>query len=481
MGRYSVAQRWLRGAVVLGLGGSFGCSGDDGEAGRDVGQERFDRVVEMMRADHVERNVPGGAIAVVIDGELRYTAGVGVKAAGGADPVTADTVFRVASVTKMHVAFAALALAEEGKLDLEAPVTDHVPELGLLAGHDPAAITAHHLMAHTSGLPDRNPLTVPDGWLKCPNGVDALSQHFANAEDQPLWSKPGELYNYSNQGYSVLGLLVERAGGAPFDEVVRQRVFVPGKLGGHTFDIAQTMAGDHALGHQASGGQLSAPFEPDVYQCGVDRPAADLMTSARGLGKLAELLLAEGAGVVSPESYAKMRASHTPTRVNGSGTYGYGLSRNVYKGLEYWGHGGEYYGYRTQVVVVPDKSFGVAVVENRAPGAPWRVVSKALDVFLELEHVTVDKETKTAAELAAYTGVYLEPYQFGNVVVTPLGEDLEISILNGALKFPAYYAGGDTVEFVFQGTDGTATFWPGPSGSFDIIATRAGVGRRVVQ
>lgn len=468
--------RGMRWAALVITTSCYGCSSED-DAARDPNAERFARVVKLMQDDHAERGVPGGAVAVVIDGKLAYSAGVGVKALGGSDPVTPDTLFRVASLTKLHVALAALSLADEGKLAIDGPVTAHVPELGLAAGFDPSLITPHHLMTHTSGLPDRNPLTVPD-WLDC---TTTVSEHFATLQDKPLWTNPGEIYNYSNQGYSLLGLVIERAGGAPFDQVVEQRVLAPGGLAAHTFDVTEMMQTDHALGHQVFDGQLSAPFEPEKYECGIDAPAAQLMTSVTGLAKLAEVLLNDGAGIISADAALKMRTPHTPTHTAKDASYGYGLERELYKGLELWGHGGDYYGYRTELAIVVDKGFAVAVIENRSPGSPGRTIRTALDEFLGLGEIEQPKETKTAAELAAYVGVYSEPYTFGNVDVKALGDGLELNLLNGVYKLPAEFVGGNMVAFEFEGTPATATFWPGPSGSFDLLASRAGVGRRVTQ
>lgn len=163
--------------------------------------------------------VPGMAAAVWHDGRIVWDGASGLRDVERSLPVTPDTRFRLASVSKLFTATAAAKLAEQGKLDLDAPVQAQLPWLG---GHWPA-MTPRQLAAHISGLPHYQ------------DGDDRVGErHYATGRDavgifagRPLLSAPGTAYSYSSWGYTLLGTLVEERAGMPFTDYV-SRSLVPG-------------------------------------------------------------------------------------------------------------------------------------------------------------------------------------------------------------------------------------------------------------
>src|SRR3990170_834500 len=169
---------------------TFGCE-------KEVEEAKFDELVDFTRAEIERQKVPGAAIAVVVDGKLKFKAGLGTKQQGADDPVHADTVFGLGSVTKMQVAAGVLTLRDQGQLDLDAPVTNYVPYFQLAGADAPrsSSVRMRQILSHSAGLPDVNIPFVCD---------ESLSRWFHNESHRmPLWYHPGKLYDYANIDYSL--------------------------------------------------------------------------------------------------------------------------------------------------------------------------------------------------------------------------------------------------------------------------------------
>ena len=161
-------------------------------------------------------HVPGAAWGIVIDGELAHSGAAGVREVATNAPVDADTVFRIASMTKSFTAMAILKLRDEGKLGLDDPAERYVPELKGLRypTTDSPRITIRHLLTHSEGFPEDNP------W-----GDQQLSESEAGLSRMlrdgiPFSNAPGIAYEYSNYGFAILGRVVSQVSGKPYDEYV---------------------------------------------------------------------------------------------------------------------------------------------------------------------------------------------------------------------------------------------------------------------
>ena len=174
------------------------------------------------------------AVAVVRDEEV-VARGSGVRDVDTGAPVTPETMFHLASVSKPFVATAVVSLGtalddREPLLDLDAPIVEWVPELTLADGRA-REVTARGLLSHTSGLPD-----VSDyGWHDPQLGDDALSEFARSLSGWRLKSEPGSVSSYSNAGFELLGLLLSRVAGTTFEEAMRRQVLVPLGMRDSTF------------------------------------------------------------------------------------------------------------------------------------------------------------------------------------------------------------------------------------------------------
>ena len=179
---------------------------------------RFRDLLDVYRAQLDAAGVPGGALAIIRDGELAFAEGVGVRRQGSDESVDADTLFRVASTSKVVTAATLMALSEDGLVDLNAPITDYIPELSLLPPHDPSTIAVEHLLSHSAGIPDYFHL------FECDATPGALARFFADRPNLTQWSPSGRLHNYSNLGYSLAALVAESASGQTFAALVEDRI-----------------------------------------------------------------------------------------------------------------------------------------------------------------------------------------------------------------------------------------------------------------
>lgn len=183
-----------------------------------------DRVVEYVKSEMAELDIPGAAVAIVHDSEVVFARGFGV-ANPIDDPVTEETPFPVASVSKSLTALAVMQLVEDGSLALEDTLGSLIPEL---AAGEAKAVTVRHLLAHTSGWTEQVGL-----WIDPGQGPDALERNTERIVNTPLDHPIGE-FEYSNANYDVLGYLVERVSGESFGDYMAEHVFGPLEMT-HTF------------------------------------------------------------------------------------------------------------------------------------------------------------------------------------------------------------------------------------------------------
>ncbi len=215
-------------------GDVFGVTADEGRAPPRIDcqgttEQRFACFSELLRRRAASMS---GAFAVVTpDGGLLHTT---TTEPGQRVPTSLNTLFALASITKMFTAATAVRLSQDGVLDLQRPISKYISEIG--AETELGRVTVHQLLTHTAGILDapNQPLCVGDG---------DLSAVVARAH---VAAPPGAVYLYSNTGYALVGVVIERATGRTFEEVVRDRVLQPMGMVSATFDGASLQVRGHA-------------------------------------------------------------------------------------------------------------------------------------------------------------------------------------------------------------------------------------------
>ncbi|HEX6731670.1 MAG TPA: serine hydrolase domain-containing protein [Pyrinomonadaceae bacterium] len=206
----------------------------------------FTEIDRLFRSWMERLQPPGAVLGVVVDGELVWVKAAGVREKTNNAPVTPETVFRIASMTKSFTAMAILKLRDEGKLSLDDPVAKYVPELAKLAypTSDSQVITIRHLLTHSEGFPEDNPW----GDRQLAQSDETLRSWLRDGI--PFSTSPGTAFEYSNYGFAILGQIVTKASRRPYADYVRDNILRPLGMNSSTFEMASIPRDHIALGYR---------------------------------------------------------------------------------------------------------------------------------------------------------------------------------------------------------------------------------------
>lgn len=356
-------RRATAGVVVAGLlavAGGIACAAPAADA-----QQAASRIDNLLSQEYSPGG-PGAAVLVSRGGTVILKKGYGLANTEPKVPVTPDTPFRLASVTKMFTGTAILMLVERRQLALDDPMTKILPD-------SPASwqpITVRHLLSHTAGLGDY--LDRPDGVAWAQN--DYTVQNLVDAiRDKPAPFPPGEKNVYSNSNYVLLGAIIEKVSGVSFGQFARTHVFEP--LG---------MAGTSCEGRFDDIQRLATAYEPartsndqlDWSRLVVARPyTMSALYSAGGCVSSADDLARFAHGLVQGRLIGARTLSDSlsPVRLNdgGAGTMSVGgWQLDTIEGRRAAMRGGALPGVCTWFLMMPDTDVFVVLLSNRTPGKP---------------------------------------------------------------------------------------------------------------
>ncbi|MEE1766770.1 serine hydrolase [Streptomyces sp. JV185] len=365
---------------------------------------------ENFAALLAEHQVPGASIAVLADGEvIDHAAGVLNKATGVES--TVDSLFQIGSITKVWTTTLIMQLVDEGRLDLDRPVRDYLPELALGDDKAAAAITVRQLTCHTAGFEG-------DVFTDTGPGDDAVEKLIATLSDVPQLFPPGERFSYNNAGYCVLGRIIEVLHGKCWDDCVRDHLFVP--LG-----LTHAAAGPYdAIRYRAAIGHVTPkpgeePVPAPIWALTRSNAPAgstlamrprDLLTFVRM--HLNDGKADDGTQVLSPESLVAMREPQVEMPALGiMGTHwGLGWMLFGWEGGEVIGHDGGTIGQSAFLRVVPERNVAVALLTNG--GQPLHVYQQVLGKLLDelagvkLPALPQPNPVDVQADLSRYVGAY---------------------------------------------------------------------------
>jgi CubicO group peptidase (beta-lactamase class C family) len=303
-----------------------------------------DRVDEFIRAAREQMYVPGLAVAVVKDGELVKSAAYGMANVEYGVPATPKTLFLVASITKVFTATSVMMLVEQEKIRLDEPIKTYLTD----APDAWNAITVRMLLGHTAGLADRWEETDPTRWRLAYSTADL----YAAAKTTPLDSPPGKAWKYSDQGYFLLGLILERVSGRTYGQFLRERIFDPAGMPTSTLTSQTELIENLAQGYGAAQQKWVKNHRRTDYglvsHFGVLTTAEELAAFDRALmsGKLLE-----------PET---LRAMWEPS-TSAFGAYGLGWFLDEFNGHRIVHHGGS---TGAEYLKYPDDGLTVIVLTN---------------------------------------------------------------------------------------------------------------------
>ncbi|MEV7549911.1 serine hydrolase domain-containing protein [Amycolatopsis sp. NPDC089917] len=382
--------------------------------------------LDDLRAEH---RVPGAALAVLVDGTIHELA-CGILHRGTGVEATTGSIFQLGSIAKVYTAALVMGLAEEGRLDLDAPVTDVLPEFATLDPAATRAITARRLLSHTGGLSC-------DFMEDTGRGDDCLAKYVEAARGVALDCPPGAAASYSSVGYSVLGRIVEVLTGLTWDDALRERIVTPLGLTETMTLPEEALRFRVAMGHV--GQEPTAAWDLLPRNAG---PYGRVLATAGDVVRFARMLLdgraADGTRVLSEETVTAMRRLEVevPDKWTlDSDGWGLGVSVHDWNGVAGFGHNGSSIGQRSYLRVVPEAGLVFALLTNS--GTTDRLYADlSRELLAELGGVRVPgafapPPTPPSVDIAPFAGTYRRE----GVVIT-------VTETGGKLRFVYEFADG---------------------------------------
>jgi CubicO group peptidase (beta-lactamase class C family) len=405
---------------------------------------------------------PGCALGVLRDGQMLYAHGYGLADVEHSVPITSTTVFHIDSLAKQFTAFAIYLLAKDGKLSIDDDIRKYLPEL-----HDfGKTITIRHLLFHTSGLRDQWNLLALAGWRLTDEITeqDVLKLIWRQRE---LNFPPGEEQVYSNTGYTLLALIVQRVSGKSLREFSHDRMFMPlGMLHTHFQNQYGELVQNRAYSYER---QSDGRYQYVAQSYSIVGPS-NLFTTMEDVARWDENFYSGSVG--GKDLLAQMQVRG---KLNGGGdtdgAYGAsGLVIGEYRGLRTVEHSGSDAGFRTELLRLPDAHLSVVTLCNAGDAAPTALGLRVVDIVLEsqLEPVATPSSGLPPEEIKIYPallGAYVGYYQFGPdfiLAITREGDQLYAQPA-GQKKFPIFPV--SNTRFSLKGVGVYLTFDKPPDSS----------------
>ncbi len=403
---------------------------------------------------------PGIAVLVARDGKIVYQGGFGWADLAKKLPVTAETQFRIGSITKQFTAAAILRLADEGKLALTEPLDKFFP-----AFPGGGKVTLEHLLTHTSGI---------HSYTDKPEFLSKVTQPITPAEliasfrDDPPDFAPGAGFHYNNSGYFLLGEIVAKVSAKPLATYLQDTFFGPLGMKDTGIYINTSPPTVIANGYSFADGKPAPALDWDMSWAG---GAGAIYSTVGDLFRWNEALF--GGKILKPESFKAMTTPvKLPPNVDGL-HYGYGLVISQLNRLPAIGHGGGLNGWSSDLVRLPEQNCTVIALANALPPVtgfePSAVTRQIAGKFLEAEIKKLPPPTEDASvERKTYSN-FIGRYDYKNAVLTVShDQDHLYTQLTGQEKYEVFPSAPDA--FFWKITDAQVVFERNEKG--EVIAAR---------
>jgi len=368
----------------------------------------FERIGSFLEHRLPLLHAPGAALAVTDREQVLGVVVRGFADAAAGSPVRPETRFEIGSISKSFAGILAMQEVEAGRLDLHAPISELLPWLELAQPFGP--ITTHHLLTHTSGL--------AIGTEDSPTGPGALWL----LRGAPPTFPPGERFHYSNDGYKIVGAILERLTGRTMPDLLRERIFHPLGMSATEGRISNATRRDLAVGYTTLFDDRPAQRHHELVPAHwtvSDTADGSIVSNVVDMSAYARLLLnrgatPEGLRVLSEEAFARFTDPVIDEPVEERevpGRYAYGLSVGERAGRAILTHSGGMVGYTALLMVEPDEGLGCMMMLNGA-GDRLQTVGYALDAVgatvrgEAVPAVTHPREPASVDDASDYEGEY---------------------------------------------------------------------------
>lgn len=329
-----------------------------------------ERKVDAILAAYNSTNNPGASVLVFQNDKIVFQKGYGVRSANGNDQITPNTNFRLASLTKQFTAMSVLLLVKNKKISLEDPLTKYFSSFPTYG----KKIKIKHLLTHTSGLIDYEALMPANQVIQLHDTNCLQLMYLADS----LYFPAGTQYKYSNTGYAILSLIVERVSGQSFASFLNTNIFKP-------LDMKNTLAyeeGKSIITERAFGNS----FENNTW-IQTDQSLTSAVLGDGGIYTntidMTKWIKALWDYKLLPPALQKEAWSRKKTENGNLIDYGYGWEIEEYNNKTHPHHNGSSIGFRNHILLFPEQKLMVILLTNRNEGTPIVEAKKIADLYLE--------------------------------------------------------------------------------------------------
>ena len=333
------------------------------------GQTKQEEITKLL-ATYTDYKTFNGSVLVAENGKVIYKKGFGFANMEWDIPNGPDTKHRLGSVTKQFTGMLILQLAEQGKIDLQAPITTYLPDYPKANGD---MITTHHLLTHTSGIP--NYTSFPGFFANDSRDPYTPTEFVKTFSEMDLDFTPGEKFSYSNSAYFLLGVLIEKISGKSYEQMLQDNIFTPLNMKDSGFDHHDTILKNRATGYEKNGVEF---VNSKYLDMSIPYAAGSLYSTVEDLYVWDQALYTNT--LLSKASMDLFFGEHIKA---GKGYYGYGWAvgtsaiGNTEERVASHSHGGGINGFNTLITRAPsDKS--LIVLLNNTGGAPLNDMANSI-------------------------------------------------------------------------------------------------------
>ncbi|MDB4896482.1 MAG: penicillin-binding protein [Firmicutes bacterium] len=445
-------------------------------------------------------NIPGLSVGLARHGATVYAQGFGFRNVAEGLPCTPTTVHGIGSITKSMTCVAILQLQERGKLKVTDPVLKYLPEFRTPDPEHTKKITIHHFMTHSAGLPplptlfpamgrsfrnDPNkksfPLTVDVAQFADINTYEELMAHIARTELKIL-GEPGARFSYSNDGFGLLGCIIERVSGMSYAHFIEENLLKPAGMADSTFDLDKLLSHPETTMLYGANPEKQGAVEaqPGWWQAPAHLAAGFLRSTVPDMLRYMEIYRTGGMvgseRILSRESVAAM--TRPQIQAMPGAWYGYGLLvYPEYHGVSIIEHSGGIKGVSAQIACVPEKGITGVALTNVA-GAPsptilHGAINAMLGLPLDTRRVVYPDAACDAQQLADYVGEYKS---LEGSSVTVAVEEGQLAVTMQGSKLNSRCIGEDAFAVQMPAEEAPLVFLRDASSKVDAVAA----GSRIV-
>lgn len=366
---------------------------------------------QIIKDSMKNNQIPGAAIAVIKDHKIILSKGYGkTTVEEGGTPVRPDTLFRIASVSKLLTGTAIMMLAEKGLIDLDKTIQHYIPWFTAADPELSKLITIRMLLSHSSGLP-----TGDDTRFKYHE--DGLLLYMKEVVPTlPILFHPGTAYSYGNHALNIAGFVAEQVTGKPFASLMQEMLFEPLNMKQTTYDPLKAMTFPLALPHEKDeNGEFTIAHQ--FYDVVASYPSYYAFSSIEDLSKFSMMHLNDGVynntSILTSGSVKEMRRQQSKWYNLTDGGCGITFFKETKDGIDRYWHYGQYsYQYSSQFILVPEKGIAVIALANGENifQAGYEIVDELLKEAVSEKADTINETYSDEPDWPHFEGVYLHSY-----------------------------------------------------------------------